>query len=185
MYNEYMSKMKGKNNLSLEERKIINSFFKTKNFEILERSFNKSFGTIKYVVEEKENEIDSEKEDEKELMKLHENESIYNIEKIRLDNNGFVVKSKIKKVRFIIVQSLNVLNQKVEFKKKRVSKNFLKERNIIKNIFNYIVANNIKDEVSLDMLQIYINGETRKIKYRKNIANIKNFPKIDPLRNAA
>lgn len=177
MYNEYMSKMKGKNNLSLEERKIINSFFKTKNFEILERSFNKSFGTIKYVVEEKEN--------EKELMKLHENESIYNIEKIRLDNNDFVVKSKIKKVRFIIVQSLNVLNQKVEFKKKRVSKNFLKERNIIKNIFNYIVANNIKDEVSLDMLQIYINGETRKIKYRKNIANIKNFPKIDPLRNAA
>lgn len=177
IYNTHMSKSKNKNNLSLEERKIINTFLKSKNFEIIERDFGKNFETAKYVVEEKSS---------KEYIRLEEEKSEYNIQKINSKIGSTVVKEyEPKKLRFIVVQSLNALNQSYEFKKKRVSKSFLKEKNIIKNIFNYIIANNIKDEVSLDMLQVYINGETRKVKYRKNIANIKNFSKIDPLRNAA
>lgn len=143
------------------EEKLIKNFLRTKDLEIIKTNFNTLNGKIDYIVKEKK------------LIEANEG-NIINFAKIK----------ELKyKTRFIIVQKLNILNYKREFNKKSVSKNYIKNRNIIQNIFTYLTINKIKEESAVDLIQIFIGDKVKKIKYRKNIINIKNISNYTLLRD--
>lgn len=143
------------------EEKLIKNFLRTKDLEVIKTNFNTTNGKIDYIVKEKN------------LIEANDG-NIINFAKIK----------ELKfKTRFIIVQKLNILNYKREFNKKSVSKNYIKNRNIIQSIFTYLTINKIKDEPAVDLIQIFIGDKVKKIKYRKNIINIKHISNYTLLRD--
>lgn len=143
------------------EEKLIKNFLRTKDLEVIKTNFNTTNGKIDYIVKEKN------------LIEVNDG-NIINFAKIK----------ELKfKTRFIIVQKLNILNYKREFNKKSVSKNYIKNRNIIQSIFTYLTINKIKDEPAVDLIQIFIGDKVKKIKYRKNIINIKHISNYTLLRD--
>lgn len=145
------------------EDKFLKSFFKKKNFVIIKTNYSTNYGKIEYIVKEK---IETKIPDTKII-------NFANIKEVKY------------KIRFIIVQKLNIMNYKRELNKKRVSKGYLKKRGAVKNVFTYLAINSVKEEPALDVIQIYLGKDIKKIKYRRNVSNIKNIYKDIPLRNAA
>lgn len=166
--------------LEKENKALISKFLKLKKYEIINTNFKTNAGVIEYIVKEKFDDklklkniiyFSDNKRLNKKLKEKYQDET---------ENEKSIRKSN---VRFIIVQTLNFINYKREFNKKKISKIYLKKRNVIKNIFSYLTVNNIKESVYLDVIQIFNYNGIKKIKYRKNVSNITNMTNFNLLRN--
>lgn len=165
-------------NQKYENQILINKFLKTKKYEIVKTNFKTNAGIIEYIVKEpadKDLNIIYFSENKRLNKKLEEN----------LKKNPKNVKSGKygRKIRFIIVQNLNFMNYNREFNRKKIPNTYLKKRNVLKNVFNYLTINNVTTVPALDIIQIFTYHEKSKIKYRKNIINLKNFINFDLLRD--
>lgn len=166
-------------NKKYENQILINKFLKSKKYEILKTNFKTNSGNIEYIVKEPEdkdfNIVYFSKN--KRLNKKLEEDLKNDPKNIRNGDYG-------RKIRFIIVQNLNFMNYNREFNRKKISKRYLKERQVLKNIFNYLTVNKVKELPALDMIQVFNHNDIKKIKYRKNIVSLKEFTNFDLLRDA-
>lgn len=166
-------------NKKYENQILISKFLKTKKYEILRTNFKTNAGTIEYIVKEpvdKDLNIIYFSENKRLNKKLEENLSS-NPKNVKSGKHG-------RKIRFIIVQDLNFMNYNREFNRKKIPRTYLKKRQVLKNIFNYLTINNERIVPALDIIQIFTHNDIKKIKYRKNIVNLKNFINFDLLRDA-